>query len=98
MVEEQSCPHCGHKLNAASNEMGGREPKAGDLSICFHCATILEFDKDLKLVEMDIERLFDLEEFDDELRLYIIRQQKKISNYIKSSRDGGYFDNDFNLH
>lgn len=39
------CPQCGAKLDAASGQVGTL-PKAGDLSVCGYCATLLQFADD----------------------------------------------------
>lgn len=43
------CPYCGTLLEAAT-EVGGRSgrgPEAGDPTVCFSCATVLVFQKDM---------------------------------------------------
>ncbi len=52
------CPECGHKLDAAvcPKDLEAK-PSAGDLSMCFHCYTILQFTKKLKLKKIDISRV-----------------------------------------
>jgi hypothetical protein len=39
------CPQCGAKLDAYSGEIG-THAKAGDLSVCGYCATLLQFTDD----------------------------------------------------
>ena len=44
------CPKCGLLCDAVSDPEGSdSKPQQGDISICFGCAAILEFDKNLKL-------------------------------------------------
>ena len=52
------CPECNHKLDAAvcPKELDAK-PSAGDLSMCFHCYTILQFNKKLKLKRIDIKKV-----------------------------------------
>lgn len=49
------CPECGHKLDAAvcPKDLNAK-PSAGDLSMCFHCYTILQFNKKFKLKKIDM--------------------------------------------
>jgi hypothetical protein len=42
---EVKCPTCGYQHRAAPN-VAGFKPKPGDITICFNCAEVLEFDKD----------------------------------------------------
>ena len=38
------CPQCGKTLDGfTSAALDGARPKPGDVSICFYCATVLEF-------------------------------------------------------
>jgi len=44
------CPECGRLLRHASDMNGtGHRPKPGDLSLCFNCGAINEFDVGLGL-------------------------------------------------
>ena len=80
-IPEQECPCCGHRFNAATNDKL-YSPKPYDISICINCASILQFDTELALHEIDIEKLYDLEEFSDNERIEIIRLQKYISHQL----------------
>lgn len=42
------CPSCGQELDAATN-LDYHTPKAGDVSVCLHCQTVLQWDKNMKL-------------------------------------------------
>lgn len=41
--EETACPGCGALLNAALPMEGQEGPKAGDVSICAECGSLLEY-------------------------------------------------------
>ena len=44
------CPVCDKQLDAATNaEDIDAAPKAGDISVCIYCHTLLEFNEDLTL-------------------------------------------------
>lgn len=56
------CPNCGTRLDAAAAADGSAStPKHGDLSICFRCGEILEFNEQLRLrlVPAEDPRRFD---------------------------------------
>jgi hypothetical protein len=47
------CPHCGHRLNAASRLSGPvPKPVPGDMTICFGCGEALQFDRRLRLTKI----------------------------------------------
>lgn len=54
---KDSCPICNAKVDRATNPNGKDKPVAGDYSICFKCATILCFDKNLHLQKLPNEQL-----------------------------------------
>lgn len=50
-LPEAFCPACGQKVNAATAANGEDiAPRAGDLTVCFHCGCITSYDKDMQLV------------------------------------------------
>lgn len=56
--KDNKCPYCNKKLDAAScfSDLDAI-PSPGDLTVCFGCLGILEFDKDLNLIKCDIHKL-----------------------------------------
>lgn len=48
-IQEDACPACSSALDAASDLDGDDRPKEGDVSVCFYCAAVLQFDADLRL-------------------------------------------------
>lgn len=58
-VKPSACPECGKRNDSARYVQGGgrkrRGPEPGDVTICFGCAGILEFDEDLNLVTAEAE-------------------------------------------
>ena len=55
------CPGCGKKLDAATEiPQGQRQPKPGDILICFKCGDVLVFGKDLKLQVAQLNDLLGL--------------------------------------
>lgn len=45
MIDRHACPKCGRVINAQFSADGSdRKPKAGDVSVCAYCATLLIFD------------------------------------------------------
>ena len=72
-------PECNHKLDAAvcPKELDAK-PSAGDLSMFFHCYTILQFNnKKLKLKRIDIKKV------SSECRDFLIRMKNEA---IKAKR------------
>jgi hypothetical protein len=55
-TQESKCPTCGHRIDAASCGEG-RQPRAGDLSVCLYCGQPLEFGEDLQLKVLSEETL-----------------------------------------
>lgn len=51
---ETTCPACNHKLNSSAGPHG-TSPQPGDITVCFHCSTALEFlaDKTLAIIDED---------------------------------------------
>ena len=56
-VPGSPCPEC-NTLNDAATGLGGAQaPCEGDICICFSCATVLSYDKDMKLQKMSKEQI-----------------------------------------
>lgn len=53
-VPRSPCPHCGAEHDSASGHADG--PRPGDLSVCYYCSRVLEFDQNLYAVYVDAER------------------------------------------
>lgn len=52
------CPQCSRVLDAASHSSGERiAPKAGDLSVCLYCLTVLQFAEDLSVLALSQSQL-----------------------------------------
>ncbi len=64
----QRCPACNHDIDAATAADGtGAKAKEGDLSICFYCASVLQFRASLSLAVFDVNGL------DAETRALVLR-------------------------
>jgi hypothetical protein len=50
-VPESKCPNCQHSMDGAADLAGDVDsgPSPGDLSVCLHCATMLQFGPELQL-------------------------------------------------
>jgi hypothetical protein len=69
------CPRCGRAINAVTDPLGReKRPKAGDLSICWGCAALLQFDSALLLSLADESALSDRERED----VSILRENMRI--------------------
>lgn len=62
VTQNNKCPGCGTKVNAATGTDGVSVPVAGDLSVCFKCGTLLVFNKDLSVSLLDLEQLVSLDQ------------------------------------
>lgn len=57
-VPEVRCPHCGHRLDAAGTLAGAvPRPKRFDLTVCFGCGEVLQFDRRLRLQRITANEL-----------------------------------------
>ena len=84
-LDVDNCPKCGYLFDSATcmeEAKGDIEPKSGDISLCFNCAAILEFDENLKLKMCDEKTI---NELDDELLSEIIKAKTFILSKVKYS-------------
>jgi len=57
-LEPCKCPGCGVPLDATTDPSDqNATPEPGDVTLCFYCETLLEFDEQLELREIDIKTL-----------------------------------------
>jgi hypothetical protein len=80
-----NCPCCKKELDAATsiNEKDAL-PSPGNLSICFYCATVSRFDKDLKLEELTTEQFA---KFPEEFKINVRNIREKILEFnIKAGK------------
>ena len=69
-LDPDYCPKCGLLCDAVSDpEDPDSKPQQGDISICFKCAAILEFDKNLKLKVCSEDKINSLDE--DTLKIIV---------------------------
>jgi hypothetical protein len=60
-VSKCQCPQCGKQLDAASSVDGVTAiPKKGDISLCFYCGEILEYDENCVLTYITQEVIDEL--------------------------------------
>jgi len=79
------CPTCNTRIDAATGAVDSAgamlpdsaRPKPGDLTVCFYCATLLQFAPDMTAVPLDIKSL------DEDTQFQIRRIQIKIQNKDK---------------
>ncbi len=50
------CPKCKRLVDGVTDVLNDKTPKAGDISICFYCKAINEFNIDLNLVELPMDK------------------------------------------
>lgn len=79
-LDPDYCPKCGLLCDAVSDPEGSdSKPQQGDISICFKCAAILEFDKNLKLKVCSEDKI-------NKLDTEILTQIVKIRSYILGNK------------
>lgn len=44
-----ACPSCSAKLDAATGTTTDDSPQAGDYTVCYRCAAVLQFNQDMTL-------------------------------------------------
>lgn len=77
-LEEDHCPKCGCLINASTGiEDENQMPSKGDISICIKCASILEFDENLKLKLCPQETINGV---DEELLKVIVKTKMYVLN------------------
>lgn len=82
-VKSHTCPNCHYKMDAVSS-MDNSEtgPQEHDLSLCYKCGQILEFQKDLSVKAVDNSILTEL---DEETRTTFLNVQQYILNKVKAN-------------
>lgn len=74
-VQKDTCPNCGTLLDSATISQGKQcKPVVGDLSVCIKCATLLEFDENLKLKRCLSEH-FNRLDMDTKLQIKLIQTE-----------------------
>ena len=81
-MKENKCPNCG-KITDMATSTDGRDmnPSSGDISICIGCSTINQFDDDLTIIQMPIERINYIRRFEPEVYEDICNAVKSIKYY-----------------
>ena len=60
-LPEVKCVVCGHPLDAATCLEGDHRPAVGDVSMCVECGEVYEFDAQMKLVQVNLASLLELD-------------------------------------
>jgi len=77
-----NCPHCNHEIDTNTNVKDETlKPKEGDLSVCFYCATVLVFGKDLKQRVATKSELEVLEKEDPEVHNELMKHGAAVMKY-----------------
>lgn len=83
-VPDDKCPACGHETNGAmATQPGSPAPRPGDLSVCFKCGVIVEFNSATK---MRLLSEYEIGLLDADTREHLVKVQKAIAD-TKSSQD-----------
>ncbi|HEY9642141.1 MAG TPA: hypothetical protein V6C57_16765 [Coleofasciculaceae cyanobacterium] len=71
-----SCPWCDRFLNAVTSiSEDATAPKPGDVSVCFGCGGLLEFNKSLKVEKIKPETIADLQRNDPQALAELLAAQ-----------------------
>ena len=63
-MKNNNCPECGGLTNEARDIQGNARPSNGDISICYHCGAINQFDETLNIIPLPNEVLNDIKQHD----------------------------------
>lgn len=84
---EDACPVCTERVDAVTGiDNPDVQPRPGDVSICFYCATVLRFDTELLLYAPDADEVAELKRRDpylehaQEFMKLVIMRRKAESN------------------
>lgn len=78
-MEKYPCPKCGTGLDAATDPTGqGHMPEPGDVTLCFYCECLLEFDDTYNFREINIQDLD--QEVQDAIAIALAQIQKTKTN------------------
>lgn len=78
-LPRHGCPVCLSAADAASDLRGDAQPKPGDITVCLYCASILEFDEEMRPQRSSASKLAALNprmRLELELMRNLIRQQR----------------------
>lgn len=81
LTEDHECPGCGAVLNAATGTDSESVPREGDISVCYKCGSLLEFNEDLSVRLLDSS---DMKKLDWET----VEELEKIQEFIRGNRAG----------
>ena len=60
-IEPSGCPVCFRKLDGTTCLTADAKPKSGDVSVCFYCASLLEYDENLNVIKMTEKTMRELD-------------------------------------
>ena len=90
LTKETFCPECGEFVDCATHMSGKRiKPKAGDLTLCIACGSILAFAQDLGVVIVDEDMLKALDEDQADMLKYMsefIKQRRADNSWPKEKK------------
>jgi len=84
-ITPHTCPNCHYQIDAVSaldNTESQTGPQEHDLTLCYKCGQILEFQKDLSVIPVDKTTLDNL---DEETKTTFLNVQQYILNKIKNN-------------
>jgi hypothetical protein len=82
-VEGHLCPACRAILDAVGSLTGGSAPpKAGDYTICGECGAILRYSADLKLAELSLTELAEMDEKDPMLFQLLLQVRENVQRRV----------------
>lgn len=59
-IPVSECPTCHYRMDRTSAASGEGIPRKGDISVCFKCGAVMQFDENLKMISLGEDALLDL--------------------------------------
>ena len=83
-VKSHTCPNCHYQMDAVSaiDNTEDINPQEHDITLCYNCGQILEFQKDLSVLPVSKTTLDNL---DEETKNTFLKVQQYILNKVKNN-------------
>lgn len=81
----RACPNCDEVVNGATGVDHENQPKPEDISICFNCAAVNQFDSDMKLKPIKeglLETIKEIRPADYDLIMEVVSRIKRVKKDV----------------
>jgi hypothetical protein len=72
------CPQCGNLLEVCGSNSISSPPNVGDLTLCVHCAELLEFGEGLRIQALNPQRLSQIQAESPDTYAELMQRQKAV--------------------